>query len=247
MGEAGWRNETMSGRITPKEVYRCTGEAEVKINKIIGQYDAYINKLINDNRRWQMVGVLSVLIILVSIFGWIYIAGQRKEHLLVVEVNELGRAKYIGNVSSGGYLRGYQVKDYMVEAIIRDFIEYTRSISVDTDRMSADITKTAAWCSNDMKLKLRNELVADDPFASAGKIKRTVSIESGIKITDFTWQYDWFDIVYSMYGQEISRIRFRGMFTVVIKEPETDNERFNNPLGVYIVDYNISRVNEVLR
>jgi type IV secretory pathway TrbF-like protein len=37
------------------------------------------------------------------------------------------------------------------------------------------------------------------------------------------------------------------MFTVAIKEPQTDNERFNNPLGIYIVDYNISKVNEVLR
>jgi type IV secretion system protein VirB5 len=185
--------------------------------------------------------------ILGTIIGWFRVLGIQKEIPIVIEVNELGRAKYIGDVSGRLYLQGYTVKDYMIESVLRDFIAYTRSIYVDQEVMSKNYQQAAGWCSNEIKTKLRDDLVAEDPYVMVGRIKRTISIESGIKITDGTWQYDWFDVTSDMYGKEISKIRYRGMFTVAIKEPQSENERFNNPLGIYIVDYNISKVNEVLR
>jgi type IV secretion system protein VirB5 len=185
--------------------------------------------------------------ILGTIVGWFRVLSVQKEIPIVIEVNELGRARYIGDISGRSYLQGYTVKDYMIESVLRDFIAYTRNIYADQEVMSQNYQQAAAWCSNELKVKLRDELVAEDPYAMIGRIKRTISIESGIKITNGSWQYDWFDVTADIYGKEISKLRYRGMFTVAIKEPQTDNERFNNPLGIYIVDYNISKVNEVLR
>jgi len=235
-------------RIQPKEIFKsASGPVETRFNRVISQYDQYINKLIKDSRTWQLVGLCSVIMILGTIIGWFRVLSIQREIPIVIEVNELGRAKYIGNIGSAAYLQGYTVKDYMIESVLRDFIAYSRNIYADQEVMSKNYQQAAAWCSNELKLKLRDDLVAEDPFSLIGRIKRTVSIESGIKITNASWQYDWFDVTSDIYGKEISKLRYRGMFTVAIKEPQTENERFNNPLGIYIIDYNISKINEVLR
>jgi type IV secretion system protein VirB5 len=235
-------------RIQAKEMFKTAGgPVETRFNRVINQYDQYINKVIKQNRTWQLVGICSVIMLLGTIIGWFRVLSIQKEIPIVIEVNELGRAKYVGDISGKSYLHGYTVKDYMVESVLRDFIAYTREIYVDQEVMSKNYQQAALWCSNELKLKLRDELIAEDPFAMIGRIKRTVSIESGIKTTNATWQYDWFDVTSDMYGREISKLRYRGMFTVALKEPQTESERFNNPLGIYIVDYNITKINEVLR
>ncbi|MDR0494243.1 MAG: type IV secretion system protein [Treponema sp.] len=235
-------------RIQPKEIFKGTsGPVETRFNRVINQYDQYINKLIRQSRMWQLAGLCSIIMILGTIIGWFHILRIQKEIPIVIEVNELGRAKYAGDISGKLYLQGYTVKDYMIESVLRDFISYTRDIYVDQEVMSQNYRQAASWCSNEIKAKLRDELVDEDPFAMVGRIKRSVSIESGIKITSNSWQYDWFDVTNDVYGKEISKLRYRGLFTVAIKEPQTENERFNNPLGIYIIDYNISKINEVLR
>jgi len=235
-------------RIQPKEIFKnASGPVETRFNRVINQYDQYINTIIKQNRTWQLVGLCSVVMLLGTIIGWFHVLSIQKEIPIVIEVNELGRAKFIGDIRDRSYLQGYTVKDYMIESVLRDFIACTREIYVDQEVMSKNYQQAAAWCSNELKLKLRDELVAEDPYAMVGRIKRSVSIESGIKITNNTWQYDWFDVTSDIYGKEMSKLRYRGLFTVAIKEPQTDSERFNNPLGIYIVDYNISKINEVLR
>jgi type IV secretion system protein VirB5 len=233
-------------RIQPKEIFKsASGPTETRFNRVINQYDQYINKLIKESRIWQLVGLCSVIMLLGTIIGWFRIMGIQREIPVVIEVNELGRAKFVGDISNKSYLQGYTVKDYMIESVLRDYIAHTREIYTDQELMSKNYQQAAAWCSNEIKLRLREDLVLEDPFSMTGRIKRIVSIESGIKITNNTWQYDWFDITNDIYGREISKLRYRGMFTVTIKEPQTDNERFSNPLGIYIVDYNISKINEV--
>jgi type IV secretion system protein VirB5 len=235
-------------RIQPKEIFRSTsGPVETKFNRVINQYDQYINKLIKDNRTWQLAGLCSIIMITGTIIGWFFVLNMKKDIPVVIEVNELGRAKYIGEISGKSYLQGYTVKDYMIESVIRDFITYTREINADQEVMTKNYQKAASWCSSETRVKLRDDLVLEDPISMAGRLRKIVSIESGIKITNNSWQYDWFDVTNDIYGREISKLRYRGIFTVTIKEPQTENERFGNPLGIYLVDYNISRINEVLR
>jgi type IV secretory pathway TrbF-like protein len=236
-------------RIRAKEVFNSpAGEAQTGFTRVIGQYDDYVNKLINDIRVWRVIGLLAVVLITATVVGWFYFTTRIKETVLVVEVNELGRARYIGDVTKNqSYLRGYVVKDYMTESVLRDFICFTREVNLDSDFMAASMQKASKFCSREMQQKLSGDLQAADPFAQVGRSKLIVEIESSIKTTNNTWQYDWYDVQYDLYGRELNRQRYRGLFTVVIKEAETDLERFDNPLGIYIVDYNITKLNEVLR
>jgi type IV secretion system protein VirB5 len=239
-------------RIQAKEVFNTPkSAAETRFNKVVTQYDDYINKLINDNKVWRILGLLSVVMIALTLFGWFRISAMQKYIPVIVEVNELGRARYIGDLSVSAYNhRNFQVQDYMVEALIGDFIRYTREIYLDADVMAQNITKAAYYCSYDMQDKLKRELQVEDPFSKIGQFRIRVAIESNIKITEQTWQIDWYDIRQGLNGVESGRTRYRGLFTILVRgfeDTRTDEERSRNPLGVYIIDYNISRINEVTR
>ena len=238
----------MGTRIQPKDYFNSTGELETKFNKVIGQYDKYTNKLINDNRTWRILGLMSIALIVLSVIGWFYTLTTRRDHLLVVEVNELGRAKFIGDVTNSA--KGYDpndIKAYMVEAVIRDFIEYTRTIGLDSVLMDSNMTRASMTLSDNLKIRLSNEIKEENPFQHIGKMRRNVFIESNIQTSGNTWQYDWYDITTNMSGLETSRVRMRGLFTVTAHQPRNKKEQEANPLGIFIVDYNIQRVNEVLR
>jgi len=234
-------------KVQPKGIFNYNGEAQTRFNKVVKQYDNFIDKLINDNRIWRLIALLSLAIVVLSTIGWFTALNMKKESLLVVEVNELGRARYVGQMTGSSNYNASQIKDYMVESIIRDFLEYTRGIHLDYEIMNENYKKAMMWCSDNMKLKLRDELLAEDTGSKVGRVKRFVSIESILRLTNSSWQFDWFDIENNMAGHEISRVRYRGVFSVIKEDPGNETERYYNPLGVYIVDYNITRVNEVLR
>jgi type IV secretion system protein VirB5 len=235
-------------RIQARELFKqAKGPVQSRFSSLIGQDDDYVNKLMKDNRTWQLIGLCAVLMLVFTVIGWFYIASRKTETVMVIEVNELGRARYAGKVTGGTFLDGYGIKDYMIESVIADFVEYTRSIYADGDVMNNNYRRAANHLSNELKEKLRNELIEEDPFAQIGRTKRIVVIESAIRMTKATWQFDWYDIVTDLSGRELRRIRMRGMFTVAAQEPQNEAERTANPLGIFIVDYNIIQVNEVLR
>ena len=236
-------------RIQPRDLTAIAkGPVETRFSKVIGQYDDYINHLLRNIRSWQIVGGLSVIMLVCTVIGWFKIlAEQKRESVIVIEVNELNRARFLGRATSGNYLKGFEVKDYMIEGVLTEWIEDTRSIYVDADVMNRNILKAVNFMSGEMKEKLRLELEENNPFNQVGRIKQFVLIENMIRVTRDTWQFDWWDIFTDVTGRELRRIRMMGMFTIARQEPRNDTERKNNPLGIYIVDYNIKQVNEVLR
>ena len=235
-------------RINAKEMFFSPGgEVTSKFNRVIKQYDAYYKKLNKDIRIWQLIGLVAIIMILGTIVGWFYVLSIRQEIPIVVEVNELGRARYVGRMNQTSYLQGYTVREYMVEAVLRDFLDYTRNIYLDRELMSNNINQASMWLVDDMKVKLLNELNQENPFDLIGRVKRYVEIESSLKMTANTWQYDFFEIITDIYGRETGRRRMRALFTVGLKEPETNEERYANPLGIYIMEYDIRMVNEVVR
>jgi len=235
-------------RIQPRDLWKTPkGAVETRFSRVINQYDAYVNKLVNDVRTWRMVGLCAVLMVVCTLIGWFYILSIRQIVPVVIEVNEFGKARYLGDLNKGSYLRGYVVKDYMIESVLREFLDLWRAIYVDTELMAKNYQEAMDWCGNELKERWRNELIEDDPMSLVGSVTRRVMIESGIKITENSWQYDWYEVTFDLYGNEIERERYRGLLTVGVKEPETENERFKNPLGVYVIDYHISTINEVMR
>jgi type IV secretion system protein VirB5 len=73
-------------------------------------------------------------------------------------------------------------------------------------------------------------LRGSSPFDLIGKARRTVEIESILKITGSSYQVDWIETLTDSSGQRRSRSRARALITTVLLPPDDKK----NPLGIYI-------------
>jgi type IV secretory pathway TrbF-like protein len=84
---------------------------------------------------------------------------------------------------------------------------------------------------------MTRELRQADPFSEVGKLRRTVSLESVLRLSSSTWQADWIETTSDGNGSK----RYRGVFTIQLLEPPA-RQRVQNPLGIYIDTYDITEL-----
>jgi type IV secretion system protein VirB5 len=75
-------------------------------------------------------------------------------------------------------------------------------------------------------------LRANSPFDIVGKIRRSIEIETVIKITGNSYQADWFESSTEISGQR-KTVRMRALITIKLL-PATDATIKRNPLGIYV-------------
>ena len=81
---------------------------------------------------------------------------------------------------------------------------------------------------------------SDDPFASLGKVGRTVHVRSIIQRSDHAWEINWIERSTNENGIPEAQI-YDGVFSVTTQAPHTADDIANNPLGLLITDFSWSR------
>jgi len=75
-------------------------------------------------------------------------------------------------------------------------------------------------------------LRANSPFPLIGKIRRSIEIESTLRITGSSYQVDWIESTFESSGNP-SRVKMRALVTVRLITPDPSFIR-DNPLGIFI-------------
>jgi type IV secretion system protein VirB5 len=70
----------------------------------------------------------------------------------------------------------------------------------------------------------------------------SVTVNSVLPMNESTWQGEWTEERYTIGGDEVSAKRYRGIFTTAVITPKTMREIIQNPLGIFITDFNYSEV-----
>jgi type IV secretion system protein VirB5 len=91
-----------------------------------------------------------------------------------------------------------------------------------------------------------NATKESSPFERAATEAVSVEIISVIPQTSETWQVDWRETVRDRQGAVKGRHVMRALVTVYVSPPTsatTDEQMRNNPLGIYVRDFNWARQN----
>lgn len=200
-------------------------------------WDSLIGEERNEKIAWRRVAILSMFCFVLSLITLIYTANLPKTVPMIVTVAPWGEAKYIGDVSGHSY-GNIRIPDVAIQYQLRDFIMKLRSISRDSEVLYQNITDCYEKVTNNAASIMTVEVRKEDPFSLVGKTRRTVSIESILRISTETWQVDWIE---TTTGTPNKIERMRGLFTVKILEP-TEKQRIKNPLGIYIDDYDMTNI-----
>jgi type IV secretion system protein VirB5 len=204
-----------------------------------GTADVIYKDIIEDARRekqrWQLLGLFSIVFLIASFFVMSRAVSLQKTVPVLVTLSEWGEATYKGKVDIEKN-RMNAVPDAAVQYQVRKFITDIRTIPLDGEILYRDITQCYDMVTSECAKKLTGELRKENIFGKVGKEKRSVEIETVLKLSGSSYQIDWRETATTTQSMTY---RMRGVVTIELLEPP-ENKIINNPLGIYIADYDMT-------
>ena len=174
------------------------------------------------------IGIGSVLLFLASL-ALFYISLSRQDIIpVLVNVLPTGESAYIGEVRQAEF----QVPEAAIFYQVRKFISNIRTIPADPYVLNANILECYAMITSSYEQIFIPNLRANSPFALVGKIRRSIEIESALRITGNSYQVDWIESTFESGGNP-TKAKMRALVTVRLIAPDPSFIK-NNPLGIFI-------------
>jgi len=219
---------------------------DLEIPNPFNAQDRVWDGLIGEERKakntWRLVAFISLTLIVAAICALVWAVNLPKVVPLVITVAPWGETRYIGDVANIGY-KNIHVPEVAIQYQLRDFVTKLRSISTDSEVLYQNIKDCYDKVTNSGGELMTTNVRKEDPFAQVGKQRRTVTIESILRISSESWQVDWLE---TTIGTGAGIIRFRGLFNVKLLEP-SEKQRIKNPLGIYVDDYDMTNITGEVR
>lgn len=209
-------------------------------------WNEHVGGLAASRRMWQLVAILSLLIVLAAVGGIIAIGSQSKFVPYVVKVDDLGTAVATSRADKMGPVDGR-----VVQAQVGSFIQSARMVTTDIALQRQAIFRVYSMLlPNDPAIGKMNEYLngapETTPFARAATRTVSVDINSAIPQTSQTWQVDWTETERDRTGGLAQPpMKMRALVTVRVAPPSTattEQQLHDNPLGIYVGDFSWSRI-----
>jgi len=208
-------------------------------------WNDHMGSISSSRNLWQIVAILSLMIVLAAVGGVIHIGSQSKFVPYVVQVDKLGEAVA---VSRADLARSADPR--VIHASVAAFITDLRLVTPDIALQRRAIFRAYAMLSpNDPATAKTNQWLNgtedSNPFKRAATETVSIEIISVIPQTPETWQVDWKETTYDRQGTVAKPpSRMRALLTIYSVESTantTEEQIRNNPLGIYIHDFSWSK------
>ncbi|EMB27262.1 hypothetical protein HMPREF9727_02477 [Treponema denticola MYR-T] len=216
-------------------------EPPKELNPQFKEYDRIIGLQNKENKTWRIIALASLSFLFLSLLLLLYAIKLPKTIPMVITVSEYGEAKYVGNVSKMSY-SNMKIPDIAIQYQIKRFVTNMNTITSDAQVMRQNIRDCYNMLSGDAGLKLSNILKNDNPFDKFGDIKQSILLESILQLSPQSYQVDYIQSKITMTGVVTDRTRYRGIISIALLEPPED-KKIENPLGIYISDFDFTKVN----
>lgn len=203
------------------------------------RYGSYISRA----KNWQTMAFVAMTIAGVSVLMNAWQASQSKVVPFIVEVDKLGQAH------AYGYAEKTKLGDErFVKAQFVNFVTDFRSISSDTVLQRHRVFSVYKYVmrgtpANTMLDKFYSDSV-NDPFSKSKEMTVTVQINNVLQSSPTSYQIEWTETTRdARSGDVVFTENWKGIIEAEQGEPSSDvAELIKNPSGVYIKNFNFSKV-----
>ncbi len=199
------------------------------------EWDARIGSSRVQAQNWRFVALFSLLAALLLLIILVMVLASHKDKIYVAEVTKEGRV-----VNVAPLLVKYQPTDAQKKFFLAHFIELIRSIPLDPVLAKKNWLAAYDFLNNRGAERLNFYFKQNSPVELLGKKTVGVQILDINPISPTTIHVDWVETIINNDGQEEAKKDYSGVFTIDIKQPTKQRDILNNPLGLYIVDFNIA-------
>lgn len=188
---------------------------------------------------WKTVAFISLLTTVGSVAGLTYIGSKNKLVPYVVEVDRVGNAKAI-HYAKQSNIDHTQVIKYSLATFIQNF----KTIYGDAKIQKEMVFKIYRYLSPSYPAyNMVNAYFQEhSPFERLRTERVRVKINAIVPINENTYEVDWEEIVSDPRGIKLRTDSFKASISIILVPPSTEAEIIKNPIGLYITEFNFSKI-----
>ncbi len=222
--------------------YPPKGTNSTPFNPQLQHFDMICGQVMKENDILKLALIVLIFIIAVLSIGISFFLTKRTQVIpAIVTMNDFGQAQYVGEVSRKNF-QNFNIPEVAMTYQVKDFINIYKSLSSDKEVVKRNIEKAYHLLTAVSASKYSTLLREDNPYKDFGDYTREVEFETEpLKISKDTYQVDYRLITRTLTGVIIKDIRQRAVITIKALNP-TEEDIQDNPLGIYITDFDIKDI-----
>ncbi len=185
--------------------------------------------------NWRLMAFGCLLLAVLMAAGLVWRAGQSLVQPYVVEVDQAGQVRAIGEAATP-----YKPSDAQTAYHLAHFITLVRSVSIDPIVVRQNWLDAYDSTTDRGAAALNDYARTNDPFARIGQESVTVQVNSVVRASDSSFQVRWTERRY-VNGAAAGLERWTAVLSIVLQPPRTEEKLRRNPLGLYVNGLSWSR------
>ncbi|HED30974.1 MAG TPA: type IV secretion system protein [Prosthecochloris aestuarii] len=231
----------MSSHTASGRKWSSQGELETPYKRAAQEWDSRMGNAVVQAKNWRLATFAALLFVaLPSILGLVYLGAQPKVVPHIVEVSGDGSVVYRGR--AGMAWSDFAPGEASVKYHLSRFVNNTRMLSSDQAVVKRNWLDAYTLVTQGAATRLNEYARMKNPFEEARRKRVSVQIMSMVKISDESWQVDWKESAWGKRGEPLGEEFWRGIFRIVMKQPETEEALAANPIGLYIDEFHWSKI-----
>ena len=212
--------------------YGDTPAPVTPFQKAAQRWDERIGSARIQARNWRLLAFGSLMLSLALAMVLIFAGSVGRVVPYIVEIGPNGEARAAGPAGTV-----YSPSDAQIGYHLARFVENVRSLSIDPIVVRQNWLAAYDFVSDRAAVTLSDYARERDPFSRIGDETIAVQVVSVVRATETSFQVRWIERSYEG-GAVKGTKRMTGLFTIVVKTPDTPELIAKNPLGIYVHAFN---------
>ena len=203
------------------------------------EWDERYGDQISRARNWRTMAFLSAAIAIVLAAGLIWQSSRSRIVPFIAVIDSFGRP-----IVSGLSDQTTTADERLKKATVLEWVEELRTVTTDGVAQRKAIDRVYSHIANNSPAMtfISDFYRANQPFERAQNETVGVDVRSVLSTSGRTFEVDWIETVRDLYGNVKTTERWKVTFTIAVNAPTEERIARVNPLGLYVVSANWSRV-----
>jgi type IV secretory pathway TrbF-like protein len=225
---------------TANKRWKPEGDVETRYRRARQEWDRRMGTALAQAYNWRLAALLALGLVFVALLATVYLGVQPKAVPHIVQIDRLGAPTYLGPV--GQSVREWKPTDAVLKYHLRRFITDTRTVSSDVVVMKRYWADAYTLITGNAANHLTAFAQETNPIKRGEDERVTVDVKSIVQLSADTWQVDWVENGWDKGGLETATSVWRGVFRVLVRVPESEDQLATNPIGLFIDEFHWSKV-----
>ncbi len=198
-------------------------------------FEQFFGSLADRRRTWQAVAIATLTINVVLTVGYVLVSLQHRVVPYVVEVDVFGEVRLASQLALEA------PPERAVVAALRRFVHNLRTVPTDVHllntRLNAAKAHAAGPALETMAQAVRDEETVLQRMLRTGQARYVTEVSSVLRVPGNARIYR----VVWREKHETDERTVEGYFEMRVQPPENESQLLENPLGIFITDYTLSK------